>query len=96
LHRLLYLYTIPRWLTELPGGRQVLQPRRWLTSAVSKSSLTQEFIMSARNGDKSRFNRERKRKITRRKRAQELLEHTAKAGKSEDAAVRAQPRSVSV
>jgi len=47
--------------------------------------------MSARNGDKSRFNRDRKQKIARRKRTQELLERAAKALKS----VRAQPRSVS-
>jgi len=51
--------------------------------------------MSARNGDKSRFNRERKQKIARRKRAHELLHHAAKARKSADATVRAQPRSVS-
>jgi hypothetical protein len=50
--------------------------------------------MSARNGDKSRFNRERKQKIARRKRTQELLERT-KAPKSRDTTVRAQPRSVS-
>jgi hypothetical protein len=37
--------------------------------------------MSARNGDKSRFNRVRKQKIARRKRILELLERTAKAGK---------------
>ena len=47
--------------------------------------------MSAQNGDKSRFNRER---IARRKRTHELLECT-KALKSGDATVRAQPRSVS-
>ena len=51
--------------------------------------------MSARNGDKSRFNRERKQKIARRKRTRELLERTAKANPSADAIVRAQPRSVS-
>jgi len=51
--------------------------------------------MSARNGDKSRFNRERKQKIARRKRTRELLERTAKAHQSADAMVRAQPRSVS-
>ena len=50
--------------------------------------------MSARNGDKSRFNRERKQKIARRKRTHELLERT-KALKSDDATVRVQPRSVS-
>jgi hypothetical protein len=50
--------------------------------------------MSARNGDKSRYHRERKQKIARRKRTHELLER-AKALKSGDATVRAQPRSVS-
>ena len=50
--------------------------------------------MSAGNGDKSRFNQERKEKIARRKRTHELLEST-KALKSGDAIVRAQPRSVS-
>ena len=48
--------------------------------------------MSARNGDKARFNRERKQKIARRKRTQELLQRAAKAT-SVDATVRAQPRS---
>jgi hypothetical protein len=51
--------------------------------------------MSARNGDKSRFNRERKQKIARRKRNQELLERTAKGRKPADNTVRAQTRSVS-
>jgi len=51
--------------------------------------------MSARNGDKSRFHRERKQKIARRKRNHELLERAAKGPKSGDTTVRAQPRSVS-
>jgi hypothetical protein len=50
--------------------------------------------MSALNGDKSRFNRERKKKIARRKRTQELLERAAKARKPEESSSRAQPRSV--
>jgi hypothetical protein len=50
--------------------------------------------MSARNRDRSRFNRGRKQKIARRKRANELLEHT-KALKSGDAIVRAHPGAVS-
>jgi hypothetical protein len=50
--------------------------------------------MSARNGDRSRFHRERKQKIARRKRIHDLLERTAKAPKPEDAAARVQPRSV--
>ena len=51
--------------------------------------------MSARNGDKSRFNRESKQKIARRKRTQELLKRAAKARQSADTTVRAQPQSVS-
>jgi len=51
--------------------------------------------MSSRNGDKSRFNRERKQKIARRKRTHELLARAAKARKSAETTVRAQPRSVS-
>jgi hypothetical protein len=50
--------------------------------------------MSARNGDRSRFNRERKQKIARRKRTHELLERIAKAHKSDDNSLRAQQRSV--
>ena len=50
--------------------------------------------MSARNGDKSRFNRERKQKIARRKRTRELLERAAQVAKSSPATIRAQPRSV--
>lgn len=44
--------------------------------------------MSARNGDKSRFNRVRKQKDARRKRTQELLERPAKARKSAMARIR--------
>ena len=51
--------------------------------------------MSARNGDKSRFNRVRKQKIARRKRTRELLGRAAPRRKSADTKVRAQPRSVS-
>jgi len=40
--------------------------------AALETSPPQEFDMSARNGDKSRFNRERKQKIARRKRSREL------------------------
>ncbi len=50
--------------------------------------------MSARNGDKSRFNRERKQKIARRKRTHELLARLASALKSMETAARAQPRPV--
>lgn len=51
--------------------------------------------MSARNGDKSRFNRDRKQKISRRKRNHELLQRVTKAGKLGVAAAGARPRSVS-
>jgi hypothetical protein len=50
--------------------------------------------MSARNGDKSRFHRERKQKIARRKRTHELLDRAAKTLKSVETTGRAQPRSV--
>ena len=51
--------------------------------------------MSARNGDKSRFHRERKQKIARRKRTHELLERATKARKSAGGTARAKPGSVS-
>jgi hypothetical protein len=51
--------------------------------------------MSALNGDKSRFNRERKQKIARRKRNRELLNRAVKPTKSGDAAGRARSQSVS-
>jgi len=50
--------------------------------------------MSARNGDKSRFHRERKQKIARRKRNHELLERAVKAGKADNTSARVQPRAV--
>ena len=51
--------------------------------------------MSARNGDKSRFNRERKQKIARRTRAQALLGRTTpKSTLAETAGRRAKPRRV--
>lgn len=50
--------------------------------------------MSAQNGDKSRFNRDRKQKIAKRKRIRELLYRAAKAVKSADVKVRTQPKSV--
>ena len=45
----------------------------------------QESIMSARNGDKSRYHRERKQKIARRKRTQALLSHAGRHAKSGEA-----------
>jgi hypothetical protein len=47
--------------------------------------------MSVRNGDKSRFNRQRKQNIARRKRTHELLE---RAIKPHDTSARVQLRSV--
>jgi hypothetical protein len=51
--------------------------------------------MSARNGDKSRFHRERKQKIARRTRTRELLERPAVAQKAPKTAARVRPQSVS-
>jgi hypothetical protein len=51
--------------------------------------------MSARNGDKSRFNRERKQRIARRKRTHELLEHARIRGKSAGVPKGANPKAVS-
>jgi hypothetical protein len=51
--------------------------------------------MSAQNGDKSRFHRERKQKIARRLRTRELLKQEAVERKSADSSVRAKPKSVS-
>lgn len=50
--------------------------------------------MSARNGDKSRFHRERKQKIARRKRNQELLKRAAEAVHAGKTRAGAQPRAV--
>ena len=49
----------------------------------------------SRNGDESRFNRERTQKVAWRKRTHELLERAARVGKSGDTTVRVQPGSVS-
>ena len=49
--------------------------------------------MSVRNGDQSKLNREQK-KVARRKRTHELLEHAAKTFKSRETLFRAQPGSV--
>jgi len=46
--------------------------------------------MSARNGDKFRFNRERNQKVAGRRRTHELLERTATVRKSAETTVRAQ------
>ena len=51
--------------------------------------------MSARNGDKSRFNRERKQNIARRKRTRELLNRAAAKPKPGDTNVQARPKEVS-
>lgn len=50
--------------------------------------------MSALNGDKSRYNRERKQKIARRKRTRELLAHAAGQSKSAKGSAAISPRSV--
>ncbi len=51
--------------------------------------------MSAINGDKARFHRERKQKIARRKRTRELLNQAATERKAVDSSGRARPGSVS-
>ena len=51
--------------------------------------------MSARNGDKSRYHRERKQKIARRKRTHELLEQATKPHKQSESAGPARRHSVS-
>jgi len=50
--------------------------------------------MSSLNGDKSRFHRERKQKIARRKRTRELLEREATQGKLANRPGEVTPRSV--
>ena len=50
--------------------------------------------MSARNGDKARFHRERKQKIARRQRTRELLESKATRSKSVDVSARRQSKAV--
>jgi hypothetical protein len=50
--------------------------------------------MSSLNGDKSRFNRERKQKIARRKRNRELLTPATAKNKKADAPSRAKPNTV--
>ena len=51
--------------------------------------------MSARNGDKSRFHRERKQKIAKRTRTRELLKAAATRGKTTDTSTAAKPGAVS-
>jgi hypothetical protein len=50
--------------------------------------------MSARNGDKSRYHRERKQKVARRKRNRELPERTTAPVKSAGSPRATEPRSV--
>jgi len=51
--------------------------------------------MSAHNGDKSRFHRERKQKIARRKRTRELLNRATPRGESGNGSASARPQPVS-
>jgi hypothetical protein len=51
--------------------------------------------MSARNGDRSRFHRERKQKIARRKRTKELVKSAAAQPKSMNSPAPPRPRTVS-
>jgi len=50
--------------------------------------------MSSKNGDKSRFHRERKQKIARRMRTRELLNRAAIQSKSADSSAGSRPRTV--
>ncbi len=50
--------------------------------------------MSSKNGDKSRFHRERKQKIARRMRTRELLNRAATQSKSADGSAGSRPRTV--
>lgn len=50
--------------------------------------------MSSMNGDKSRYHRERKQKIARRKRTRELMERAATHGKAVNTTSATAPRSV--
>jgi hypothetical protein len=62
---------------------------------ASESNQSEEFHMSALNGDKSRYHRERKQKIARRQRTRKLLKQVAVEHKSADPSAGAKPRSVS-
>jgi hypothetical protein len=55
----------------------------------------QEFIMSAINGDKSRFNRVRKQRIALRQRTRELLKNMTSQPKPAAASAGSQPKTVS-
>ena len=57
-------------------------------------SLCQELIMSARNGDKSRCNRDRHQKMARRTRTQGILQRLASAHSSAGARAGAGPEAV--
>ena len=74
---------------------QVLHLKGSLTLIMSKSSSCEEFIISARNGDKPRFNLERNERIARRKRTHELLKREAARRKWVKPSARAKSQSVS-
>src|SRR5215469_3102425 len=93
------LWQQPFFFAEFRAGdsdcpAQVLHLKGSLTLIMSKASSCQEFIMSARNGDKSRFHRERKQKIALRRRTHELLKRAAARRKGMDPSARANPQSV--
>ena len=60
------------------------------------SDFLGEVSMSARNGDKSRFHRERKQKIARRKRTHELVQRTGSQAKSTGSPKATKPATVTV
>ena len=75
---------------ERPAREDVLARR----SSTNPNGM-QESIMSAINGDKARFHRERKQKIARRKRTRELLNQAPTPRKAVESSGRARPGSVS-
>jgi|SRR5581483_5030874 len=73
----------------------VAQLTAFLNTTSCLTVPSKEFTMSARNGDKSRYHRERKQKIARRKRTHELLEQATKPHKQSESAGPARRHSVS-
>jgi hypothetical protein len=65
---------------DVPTGRRCVTAE--MVEVSHTQSPKQEIDMSALNGDKSRYHRERKQKIARRTRTRELLKHTDPRPKS--------------
>jgi hypothetical protein len=80
--------------TEAPSLQHVLQRVLFAFITCDFYLECQEFTLSARNGDKSRFNRERKQKIARRQRTRELLKGMAAERNLVDPSARVKARPV--